>query len=126
MTMQGGTREPWPTELRLNPEKTALRVAFGDGVSEVLSAELLRVMSPSAEVQGHSPAERKLVSGKSGVSIREIEPIGNYAVRLIFSDGHGTGIYTWSYLHDLSQRKDELWDGYLKELAAAGLHRGPS
>jgi DUF971 family protein len=124
MTMQGGTREPWPTELRLNPEKTALRVAFGDGVCGVLSAEFLRVTSPSAEVQGHSPAERKLVSGKSAVSIRKIEPVGNYAVRLTFSDGHSTGIYTWSYLHDLSQRTEELWDGYLKELAAAGLSRG--
>src|SRR6516165_4637641 len=125
MTMQAGAREPWPTELRLNPEKTALRLAFGDGVCEILSAELLRVTSPSAEVQGHSPAERKLVSGKIGVSIREIEPVGNYAVRLTFSDGHSTGIYTWSYLHDLSQRKDELWHGYLKELAAAGLGRSP-
>jgi DUF971 family protein len=123
--MQRGTSEPWPTELRLNPEKTALRVAFGDGVCEALSAELLRVTSPSAEVQGHSPSERKLVSGKISVSIREIEPIGNYAVRLIFSDGHSTGIYTWPYLYDLCQRRDELWDGYLKELAAAGLSRGP-
>jgi len=122
--MQAGSREPWPEELRLNPEKTELRVAFGDGVREVLPAELLRVTSPSAEVQGHSPAERKLVSGKSGVSIRGIEPVGNYAVRLIFSDGHSTGIYTWSYLHDLSQRKNEIWDGYLKELSAAGLSRG--
>jgi DUF971 family protein len=126
MTMQRGTSEPWPTELRLNPEKTVLRVAFGDRVCEALSAELLRVTSPSAEVQGHSPLERKLVAGKSGVSIREIEPIGNYAVRLIFSDGHNTGIYTWSYLHDLCQRKDELWEGYLKELAAAGLSRAPA
>src|SRR5215469_8177740 len=124
--MQSGVREAWPTELRLNPDKTALRVAFNDGVCESLSAELLRVTSPSAEVRGHSPAERKLVAGKSGVSIREIQAVGNYAVRLIFSDGHSTGIYTWSYLHDLSQRKDELWDGYLKELAAAGLSRGPS
>jgi DUF971 family protein len=122
--MQAGSGEPWPEELRLNPEKTELRVAFGDGVREVLPAELLRVTSPSAEVQGHSPAERKLVSGKSGVSIRGIEPVGNYAVRLIFSDGHSTGIYTWSYLHDLSQRKYEIWDGYLKELSAAGLSRG--
>jgi DUF971 family protein len=126
MTMQAVTREAWPTELRLNPDKTALGVAFNDGVCESLSAELLRVRSPSAEVQGHSPAERKLVAGKSGVSIREIEAVGNYAVRLIFSDGHSTGIYTWPYLHDLSQRKDELWDGYLKELAAAGLSRAPS
>jgi DUF971 family protein len=124
--MQASTREPWPTELRLNAEKTALRVAFGDGLSEVLSAEFLRVVSPSAEVQGHSPSERKLVSGKSGVSIREIEAVGNYAVRLIFSDGHSTGLYTWHYLHDLCQRKDELWNDYLKELAAAGLGRESS
>lgn len=117
--------ESWPTELRLNPEKTALSVAFMNGVSETLTAELLRVMSPSAEVQGHSPSERKLVPGKRSVSIGHIEPVGNYAVRIGFSDGHNTGIYSWDYLYRLAQRKDELWEGYVKELAAAGLSRDP-
>ncbi len=117
--------EPWPSELRLNPEKTALRVTFSDGVSESLPAELLRVNSPSAEVQGHSAAERKLVAGKRNVSIREIEQVGNYAVKLVFSDGHDTGLYSWPYLYRMATAKDELWDAYLKEIAAAGLSRDP-
>ncbi len=121
--IKGGATQSWPAELRLNPEKTALRVVFNDGVSELLSAELLRVTSPSAEVQGHSPSERKLVPGKREVSIREIAPVGNYAVRLVFSDGHSTGIYTWVYLYDLALAKDKIWNGYLQELAAAGLDR---
>jgi DUF971 family protein len=116
-------QETWPLELRLNPEKSALRVAFRDKVSQSLPAELLRVMSPSAEVQGHSPSERKLVGGKRNVTIKKIETVGNYAVRLIFSDGHDTGIFTWPYLHDLAQRKDELWKTYLTEIEAAGLSR---
>jgi len=115
----------WPSELRLTPEKTALRVEFANGVSETIPAELLRVTSPSAEVQGHSPEERKLVAGKRDVSIRAIEPVGNYAVRLVFSDGHDTGLFTWSYLYRLAQRKEEMWDGYLKEIEAAGLSRDP-
>jgi len=122
---QESAQEPWPSELRLNPEKTALRVAFTSGVSESLPAEMLRVMSPSAEVRGHSPEERKLVSGKRNVAIRKIEPVGNYAVRLVFSDGHDTGLFTWPYLYDLAQRKEELWDSYLREIAAAGLSRDP-
>ncbi|MGO9487118.1 MAG: gamma-butyrobetaine hydroxylase-like domain-containing protein [Rhodomicrobium sp.] len=120
---QEAVQETWPSELRLNPEKASLRVAFGNGTLESLPAELLRVMSPSAEVQGHSPAERKLVAGKRDVTIQKIEPVGNYAVRLAFSDGHDTGLFTWPYLYDLARRKDELWDGYLKEIAAAGLSR---
>ena len=112
-------------ELRLNPEKTALRVAFTNGVSEALSAEMLRVMSPSAEVRGHSPAERKLIAGKRDATIRKVEPVGNYAVKLVFSDGHDTGLFTWDYLYELAQRKEELWDEYLKEIAAAGLSRDP-
>ena len=113
----------WPSELRLNPEKTELRVTFIDGVAEILSAELLRVQSPSAEVQGHSPSQRQLVPGKRNVSIRRIEPVGNYAVRLVFSDGHDTGIFSWAYLYHLATRKEELWQSYLAELAAAGLSR---
>ena len=122
---QESANVPWPSELRLNPEKTALRVAFDDGVSESLPAELLRVTSPSAEVQGHSPAERKLVAGKRDVSIRGIEPVGNYAVKLVFSDGHDTGLFTWSYLYRMAQSKEEMWNGYLSQIAAAGLSRDP-
>ncbi len=115
----------WPTELRLNVEKTQLHAAFADGMAESLPAELLRVMSPSAEVQGHSPAERKLVSGKRDVTIQKIEPVGNYAVRLVFSDGHDTGLFTWPYLYGMAERKAELWASYLKEIEAAGLSREP-
>jgi DUF971 family protein len=117
--------EAWPSELRLNPEKNALRVAFQGGNAESLPAEMLRVMSPSAEVQGHSPAERKLIAGKRDVTIKSIEAVGNYAVKLVFSDGHDTGLFTWPFLYDMARRKKELWDGYLKELADAGLSREP-
>ncbi len=120
---QTGDQEPFVTELRLNPQKSVLSVAFADGSAGSLSAEFLRVVSPSAEVQGHSPSERKLVPGKRDVTIRAIEPVGNYAVRLDFSDGHNTGLYSWHYLHEISRRKDELWNGYLQELAEAGASR---
>ncbi len=122
---QEAVQDPWPTEIRLNPEKTALRVTFTDGVSEGISAELLRVTSPSAEVQGHSPSERKLVPGKRTVTIRDILQVGNYAVRLVFSDGHDTGIYSWPYLYELARKKDGLFSNYLNELAAAGMGRDP-
>ena len=120
---QSGAQEPLVSELRLNPQKSELAVTFTDGVAGRLSAELLRVVSPSAEVQGHSPSERKLVPGKRNVTIRAIEPVGNYAVRLVFSDGHNTGLYSWHYLYELTRRKDDLWNGYLQELAAAGASR---
>lgn len=116
-------REVWALELRLNPEKTELSITFDDGMVACLTAEFLRVVSPSAEVQGHSPWERKLVPGKHNVTIRAIEPVGNYAVRLVFSDGHGTGLYSWRYLHEITRRKDDLWKSYLEELAAAGASR---
>ncbi len=120
---QTGEQEPLVTELRLNPQKSVLSVTFADGSAGSLSAEFLRVVSPSAEVQGHSPSERKLVPGKRDVTIRAIEPVGNYAVRIDFSDGHNTGLYSWHYLHEISRRKDELWSGYLQELAEAGASR---
>jgi len=120
---QSGAQEPLVSELRLNPQKSELAVTFTDGVTGKLSAEFLRVVSPSAEVQGHSPSERKLVPGKRNVTIRAIEPVGNYAVRLVFSDGHNTGLYSWHYLYELTRRKDDLWNGYLQELAAASASR---
>ena len=120
---QSGAQEPLVSELRLNPQKSELAVTFTDGVAGRLSAEFLRVVSPSAEVQGHSPSELKLVPGKRNVTIRAIEPVGNYAVRLVFSDGHNTGLYSWHYLYELTRRKDDLWNGYLQELAAAGASR---
>ena len=120
---QNATQEPFASELRLNPQKSELSVTFTDGNAAKLSAEFLRVVSPSAEVQGHSPSQRKLVPGKRDVTIRAIEPVGNYAVRLVFSDGHDTGLYSWLYLYEIGSRKEELWNGYLQELAAAGASR---
>ena len=113
----------WPSELRLSDKGRQLRVAFDDGTMYDLSAEMLRVMSPSAEVQGHSAAERKLVSGKRNVAITEIIPTGNYAVRLVFDDMHQTGIYTWTYLHELGADASRRWADYLAELQAKGLTR---
>ncbi|MFZ1108614.1 MAG: DUF971 domain-containing protein [Rhodomicrobium sp.] len=120
---QDGPEQPEVRELRLNPEKSTLSVTFTNGFSGKLPAELLRVVSPSAEVQGHSPSERKLVPGKKDVTVKAIEPVGNYGVRLVFSDGHNTGIYSWVYLHEIARKKDELWNSYRDELAAAGLSR---
>jgi DUF971 family protein len=115
--------EPWPTELRLDKEKRILTVSYDDGQSFALPAELLRVLSPSAEVQGHSPDQRITVPGKKNVGIARIEPVGNYAVRIVFTDGHDTGLYVWEYLRELGEQKDERWQEYLKELAAKRLSR---
>ena len=112
-----------PTEIRLKKNRKSLFVAYDDEQTFELSAEYLRVMSPSAEVQGHSPEQRKIVSGKINVEILKVEPIGNYAVKLTFDDMHDTGIFTWSYLRELGERFDELWQGYLSELEQHSLSR---
>lgn len=122
MTRQEQTPAVHPEEIRLNPEKNQLTVSFPDA-SYTLTAEMLRVTSPSAEVQGHSPSERVTVGGKRDVTITRIEPVGNYAVKLIFSDGHSTGIYSWSYLRKLGTERDEIWEQYLNELSEKGLSR---
>ena len=114
----------WPTEIRLNGARDTLHITFESGEKVALPAEFLRVSSPSAEVQGHSPQERKVIGGKRTVLITTIEPVGNYAVRLLFSDGHSTGLYTWTYLHELGRDQKRLWDTYVLELAARGLTRG--
>lgn len=113
----------WPTELRLSADKRTLTVSFDDGERFALPAELLRVMSPSAEVQGHSAAERKTVGGKLNVAILSVDPVGNYAVRLAFDDMHNTGLYTWSYLQELGRNAEERWRQYRAELAEKGLSR---
>ena len=115
--------KPWPTELRLHKDRRTLTIAFDTGDSFDLSAEYLRVQSPSAEVQGHSPDERKTVGGKQNVAILEVNPIGNYAVRLVFDDMHSTGIFSWEYLHELGRSRDANWQDYLDELAGKGLTR---
>ena len=112
-----------PEEIRLTGKGTNLRVTFGDGCVFDLSAEFLRVHSPSAEVQGHSAAQRKTVGGKAKVAIRDILPVGHYAVRLVFDDGHDSGIFTWNYLHDLGHHAPQKWTAYLVELEAKGLSR---
>jgi DUF971 family protein len=113
----------WPTEIRLSKDKRTLHVAFDDSAVFDLRAEYLRVLSPSAEVQGHSPSERKTVPGKKDVTIIGIEPVGNYAVRLSFDDMHSTGLYGWDYLYELGANRDENWRNYLAELDAKGLTR---
>ncbi|PVE25597.1 hypothetical protein DC522_04555 [Microvirga sp. KLBC 81] len=115
--------ERWPTELRLAKDRRSLRIVFDDGTAFDLPAEYLRVTSPSAEVQGHSPSERKTVPGKKDVEIIGVEPVGNYAVKLVFDDLHDSGIYGWNYLYELGARHEEKWRAYLDELAAKGLSR---
>ena len=121
--MNDGAANPWPTELRLHKNRKVMTIGFDNGDSFDLSAEYLRVRSPSAEVQGHSPDERKTVSGKKDVAILEVHPVGNYAVRLVFDDLHSTGIYSWEYLHALGRNHAAHWLDYLDDLAGKGLDR---
>ena len=114
---------PVPTELILKKNRKYLDVSFTDGVSSSLSAEYLRVHSPSAEVTGHSPGEGVLVTGKENVGIERIEPVGRYAVRIVFDDGHDSGLYTWRLLHELSRSQPEKWQRYLERLQKAGHSR---
>jgi DUF971 family protein len=116
---------PWPTELRLRKDRKALTVTFEDGESFELAAEYLRVRSPSAEVQGHSPSERRVVGGKEDVEILELHPVGNYAVRLVFDDLHSTGIFSWDYLFELGSKYQQYWRDYLAELKEKNLSRAP-
>jgi DUF971 family protein len=113
----------WPQDIAVSADKRSLSIVFEGGEQHDLTAEFLRVASPSAEVQGHSPAERKTVPGKKDVLIRDVQPVGNYAIRIVFSDGHDSGLFTWSYLGQLGREKDERWAGYLAELEAKGLRR---
>jgi len=115
--------QAWPVEIRLAKDRRALRVAFDDGKAFELSAELLRVTSPSAEVQGHSEAQRKTVGGKRNVTILSVDPVGNYAVRLGFDDMHTTGIYSWAFLRDLGLNAEERFQNYIDDLSAKGLDR---
>ncbi len=116
---------PWPTELRIDRAAHTLTVAFDNGERFELPAELLRVESPSAEVQGHGPSQKRLVAGRRHVGIMDVEPVGNYAIRIKFDDMHDTGMYSWRYLHHLGRERDRLWQAYLDALAAAGLSRDP-
>ncbi len=119
------TAPAWPLDLAYDPAAKILTVSFDDGRVFALPAEYLRVESPSAEVQGHSPAERQFVPGCRDVGIRAIDPVGNYAVRLTFTDSHDTGIYSWALLHELGRDRDERWARYLAGLNQRGLSREP-
>jgi DUF971 family protein len=109
---------PWPTELTLDQPARCLRVAFDDGRHYVLGFEYLRVSSPSAEVRGHGPGQEVLQLGKHDVAVLELRPVGNYGVQIVFSDGHDTGIYSWSVLRELGENQDVLWARYLERVAA--------
>jgi DUF971 family protein len=117
------TAPAWPVEIRLPKDRRTLHVSFDDGTAFSLPAELLRVTSPSAEVQGHSEAQRKTVGGKRNVSILSVDAVGNYAVRLSFDDMHTTGIYSWTFLHDLGVNAEKRFQDYLDDLRAKGLDR---
>ena len=112
-----------PTDIKLHQQSRKLDVSFDDGQNFTLPCEYLRVYSPSADVRGHSPEQAVLQTGKELVNIKDIEAVGNYAVKLVFSDGHDTGLYTWDYLYELGTRQTEYWRRYLAALAAAGLER---
>ena len=112
--MTEAAERPWPSELRLDSAKTTLTVVFDNGQRFSLPAEYLRVESPSAEVQGHGPSQKQIVTGKEGVAIAKLEPVGNYAVRICFDDGHDTGLYSWDYLHELGRERPAKWAAYLK------------
>ena len=117
---------PWPSELRVFKAEGRIEIDFSDGKSCSLPAEYLRVESPSAEVQGHGPGQKTLVTGRAHVGIIALEPVGNYAVRITFDDLHDTGIYSWTYLYELGVEHETRWRAYLESLAANGLSREPA
>ena len=119
--LQAGS--PTPTALTAHSQSRVLEIAFSDGAAFTIPFELLRVYSPSAEVQGHGPGQEVLQTGKREVTLLELEPIGNYAVKPVFSDGHDSGLYTWDYLYHLGAHQAQLWDDYQRRLQAAGVDR---
>lgn len=119
------TTAPWPVELRVFKDEGRLEVDFSDDHKAVLSAEYLRVESPSAEVQGHGPNQKKIVSGRRHVKIAAVEPVGHYAVRIVFDDRHDSGIFSWAYLRELSETHAERWAAYQAALLYRGLSRDP-
>jgi DUF971 family protein len=114
---------PRPTEIKLHQKSRLLEIAFDDGKTFSLECELLRVYSPSAEVRGHGPGQEVLQIGKKDVEIKAVDPVGNYAVRLVFSDGHDTGLYSWDYLYGLGMDKERLWKEYINRMTKEGVSR---
>lgn len=123
---ENGATARWPVELRLKRAEKLLEISFDDGSRFRLPAEYLRVESPSAEVQGHGPGQRTLIAGRAYVGIIALEPVGNYAVRIVFDDLHDTGIFSWSYLYQLGVEQEKRWRVYIDALAANGLSREPA
>ncbi len=122
---EAASTEAWPTEIAYNRAERRLDISFDDGKAFALPAEYLRVESPSAEVQGHGPGQKQLVTGRRHVGILAIEPVGNYAVRLKFDDLHDTGIFSWRYLYALGEEQEVRWATYLDALQSRGLSREP-
>ena len=116
---------PRPTQIKLKTAENRLNITFDEGSEFSFPTELLRVESPSAEVQGHGASQKKIIAGRRHVGIINIEPVGNYAIRLVFDDLHDTGIFSWEYLYELGMEKDQRWQDYLKALKKAGLSRDP-
>jgi len=117
------SQHPRPTELKVHQQSRFLDIAFDDGAHFALPCEYLRVYSPSAETRGHTPAQAKLEKGKELVSIERIEPVGSYAIKIVFDDGHDSGLYDWKYLYNLGKFQDQLWQAYLEKLAQVGYQR---
>lgn len=117
---------PVPVEIRLHQASRSLEIAYAGGERYRLPCEYLRVYSPSAEVRGHGPGQEVLQTGKRMVGISAIEPVGNYALQFTFTDGHDSGIYSWSYLHELCVEQGRLWEAYLAQITAAGASREPA
>lgn len=118
-------KTPIPTEIKLHQKSRMLEIAFSDDRRFELPCEFLRVYSPSAEVRGHGPGQEVLQVGKKNVEITDVQPVGSYAVQLVFSDGHDSGLYSWDYLYDLGVRQEALWKQYLERMNEAGVSREP-
>ncbi|HUX63938.1 DUF971 domain-containing protein [Sulfuricella sp.] len=119
-------KTPMPTEIKLHQKSRMLEIAFSDGQRFELPCEFLRIYSPSAEVRGHGPGQEVLQVGKKNVEITDVQPVGSYAVQLVFSDGHDSGLYSWDYLHDLGVNQEALWKKYLERMNDAGASREPA
>lgn len=120
------SKTPIPTEIKLHQKSRMLEIAFSDGQRFELPCEFLRVYSPSAEVRGHGQGQEVLQVGKNNVEITDVQPVGSYAVQLVFSDGHDSGLYSWDYLHDLGVSQEALWKQYLERMNEAGASREPA
>ena len=121
--MSDDSASPWPRDVNFNRSSKTLSIQFEDGAVFHLPAEYLRVESPSAEVQGHGAGQKKTIPGKRSVSVKDLEPVGNYAVRILFDDGHDSGLFTWAYLYELGEKQSEKWEAYLSDLARQGMGR---